>query len=53
MPKRNSDRGLERLNGSPRSANIQAGCPLVKTIRKRSKAHLAFVAAQACLICKR
>jgi len=27
--------------------------PLIKTVRKRSKRHLAFVAAQPCLICKR
>ncbi len=27
--------------------------PLIKTMRKRNKAHLAFVAAQPCLVCKR
>ncbi len=27
--------------------------PLIKTMRKRSKAHLAFVSSQPCLICKR
>jgi hypothetical protein len=27
--------------------------PLIKTVRKRSKRHLAFVAAQPCLICQR
>ena len=27
--------------------------PLIKTVRQRSKRHLAFVAAQPCLICKR
>ena len=27
--------------------------PLIKTVRKRNKAHLRFVAAQPCLICKR
>jgi ERF superfamily protein/uncharacterized protein DUF968 len=26
--------------------------PLTKTVRKRSKAHLAFVASQPCLVCK-
>ena len=36
------------LNGS-----MAADSPLFKTTRKRNKAHLAFVAAQACLICKR
>jgi hypothetical protein len=34
-------------------ANIEAASPHLKTLRKRSKAHLAFVAAQSCLICKR
>jgi hypothetical protein len=34
-------------------ANIEVASPLLKTLRKRSKAHLAFVAAQPCLICKR
>jgi hypothetical protein len=27
--------------------------PLRKTVRKRNKAHLAFVAAQPCLVCQR
>jgi hypothetical protein len=27
--------------------------PLRKTVRKRNKAHLAFVAAQHCLVCQR
>jgi hypothetical protein len=27
--------------------------PLIKTVRKRNKAHLRFVAAEPCLICKR
>jgi hypothetical protein len=27
--------------------------PLQKTVRKRNKAHLGFVAARACLICRR
>jgi hypothetical protein len=27
--------------------------PLTKTIRKRNKAHLAFVAAQPCIVCRR
>jgi hypothetical protein len=27
--------------------------PLIKQSRKRNKAHLAFVASQACLICRR
>src|SRR5262249_54902975 len=33
------------------SANEQA-LPIAKTVRRRSKAHLAFVASQPCLVCK-
>jgi ERF superfamily len=33
--------------------NYKQAFPLFKTGRKRNKAHLAFVAARACLICKR
>jgi ERF superfamily len=33
--------------------NSKQASPLLKIGRKRNKAHLAFVAAQACLICKR
>jgi ERF superfamily len=35
------------------SNNAKVAFPLIKTVRKRSKRHLAFVAAQPCLICKR
>ena len=31
----------------------QLAFPLTKTIRKRDKAHLAFVAAQPCIVCRR
>jgi hypothetical protein len=46
----------ETLNGSTApqdqpSSNLPF--PRLKTIRKRNKAHLAFVAAQPCLICQR
>jgi hypothetical protein len=37
---------------SPPSADDDFVTPLEKPIRKRSKAHLAFVASQPCLICK-
>jgi hypothetical protein len=35
------------------SNKAKVAFPLIKTVRKRSKRHLAFVAAQPCLICKR
>jgi ERF superfamily len=41
-------RGNDR---QPISANEEVW-PIAKTVRKRSKAHLAFVASQPCLICK-
>jgi hypothetical protein len=34
------------------STSIAVAAPLAKPVRKRSKAHLAFVASQPCLICK-
>jgi hypothetical protein len=39
-------------NISPPSADNDFVTPLEKPLRKRSKAHLAFVASQPCLICK-
>jgi hypothetical protein len=36
-----------------KAAKPKVTSPLIKTSRKRNKAHLAFVAAQPCLICKR
>jgi ERF superfamily len=33
--------------------NPKLAFPLTKNIRKRSKAHLAFVAAQPCIVCRR
>ena len=44
-------RQLER-DASLQSANNGCVTPLTKTVRKRSKAHLTFVASQPCLICK-
>jgi hypothetical protein len=35
------------------SNKTEVAFPLIKTVRKRSKRHLAFVAAQPCLICQR
>ena len=41
-------------NGLERSATVQPQVtPAFKTVRVRSKAHLVFVGAQPCLICKR
>ena len=37
----------------PASTKNQVTFPIQKSIRKRNKAHLAFVANQPCLICKR
>jgi hypothetical protein len=35
------------------SKKTKVAFPLIKTVRKRNKAHLTFVAAQPCLVCKR
>jgi hypothetical protein len=40
--------GDQHMANKPRTA-----VPLIKTVRKRSKAHLAFVAAQPCIVCRR
>jgi ERF superfamily len=40
-------------NDSDRGASTQLVSPRYKTIRIRDKAHLAFVAAQPCLVCRR
>jgi hypothetical protein len=37
----------------PRSTGIDTVKPLTKPVRKRSKAHIAFVGSQPCLICQR
>jgi hypothetical protein len=37
----------------PASASSEVVFPIQKSIRKRSKAHLAFVASQPCLVCQR
>jgi hypothetical protein len=41
------------MNASDRGASTQLVSPRYKTIRMRDKAHLAFVAAQPCLVCRR
>jgi ERF superfamily len=41
------------MNVSDRGASTQLVGPRYKTIRIRDKAHLAFVAAQPCLVCRR
>jgi hypothetical protein len=38
---------------APQLADGQTVTPMTKPIRRRNKAHLAFVAGQPCLICKR
>jgi len=45
-----SAQGLGSLNGT---ANDDLVGPLQKSVRRRNKAHLRFVAAQPCLICRR
>jgi hypothetical protein len=37
----------------PPSATNEVSFPIQKSIRKRNKAHLAFVASQPCLVCQR
>jgi hypothetical protein len=45
---------VDGLTGAARDHQaVELVTPLHKTIRKRNKAHLRFVAAQPCLICKR
>src|SRR5450631_1831973 len=41
------------LGSSTPDAADESVTPLRKTVRKRNKAHLAFVAAQPCLVCQR
>jgi hypothetical protein len=41
------------MNVSDRGASTQLVSPRYKTIRIRDKTHLAFVAAQPCLVCRR
>jgi hypothetical protein len=53
------DQHITPANGSPTPRNQQQtnkpdlAFPLTKTIGKRNKAHLAFVAAQPCIVCRR
>jgi hypothetical protein len=44
--------GTSPLPGTEDAVSNQPAMPLTKSVRKRSKAHLAFVATQPCLICK-
>jgi hypothetical protein len=44
---------LSDVNVSGRDASTQLVTPRCKTIHIRDKAHLAFVAAQPCLVCRR
>jgi hypothetical protein len=45
--------GRTTVDDQPTSNKPEVAFPLIKTVRKRSKRHLAFVAAQPCLICQR
>jgi ERF superfamily len=45
--------GRTTVDDQPTSNKPEVTLPLIKTVRKRSKRHLAFVAAQPCLICQR
>ncbi|MCV0386499.1 MAG: ERF family protein [Nitrobacter sp.] len=47
---RHNENIVESTQASPSSSSVT---PRTKTVRQRSKAHLAFVAAQPCLICRR
>jgi hypothetical protein len=42
-----------QLDASASTVAEELVTPLPKTVRKRNKAHLAFVAAQPCLVCQR
>jgi hypothetical protein len=66
QPDRVPDPSLEPRSNGPKEAAINGSAgddqqlsttemvsPIRKTVRRRSKAHLAFVAAQPCLICQR
>jgi hypothetical protein len=41
------------ISGQNASDSNQVAFPIQKSIRKRNKAHLAFVASQPCLVCQR
>jgi hypothetical protein len=41
------------VGGTDQTSEPRWVTPLRKTVRKRNKAHLAFVAAQPCLVCRR
>jgi hypothetical protein len=48
-----SDRVIPEPVGSTSMVAAQTVTPMTKPVRRRNKAHLAFVAEQPCLICKR
>jgi hypothetical protein len=52
-----SENAATAVNGSSGSdqnlPTTKMVSPIVKMVRRRSKAHLAFVAAQPCLVCQR
>jgi ERF superfamily len=45
--------GQTAVDDQPTSNKPEVTFPLIKTVRTRSKRHLAFVAAQPCLVCQR
>lgn len=47
------DNRLTGVASAPNPSNDQTVTPMTKPVRRRNKAHLAFVAEQPCLICKR
>jgi hypothetical protein len=50
LPKGSAD---ETSSGGQQSSTTEMVSPIRKTIRRRSKAHRAYVSAQPCLICRR
>ena len=45
--------GAAPINGSARQPRPRTVSPIRKELRRRNKAHLAFVGAQPCLVCQR
>jgi hypothetical protein len=52
-PQSAADNRLASGEGMLPSSNDQTVTPITKPVRRRNKAHLAFVAEQPCLICRR
>ncbi|MEH2470418.1 hypothetical protein V1281_000337 [Nitrobacteraceae bacterium AZCC 2161] len=50
---RSVDNRLTGVASEPNPLDDQTVTPMTKPVRRRNKAHLAFVAEQPCLICKR